>query len=526
MRITDDEFQLAWKRTKRAVDRSFINPFELRLIDSSGAGWLAELKAQTEIEQYTPSSPYAIDVPKQNGAIRLGSALSIEDAHIYTFLVSKNIQLIERSLRWSANKLVFSHVIKENLDEEWIENYSQSWVKFGVESARVLEEGHNFVLFTDITAFYENINIQLLISDLTDIGIEKESLRYFSKCLNKWSYNGCDGLPQGYISSDILSNLYLNNVDHQLADLGFKFFRYGDDYRFFCKTYRDARTIQMELTRILRSRALNLQNEKTEILKPKAALEKIDGVRPFIEIVKSKILDEVTVSQLESESEYSNSYWSVWAEEDVSIAIHTVDNGFVAETFDAHFVDTTEEDLPKFKTLFRFCLNELGRLGSTHAVNQSLVFLRKYPEETRYILKYLSRVGITELVASSLLEYLSSDESIYYFQKYLILEWVFKQDTSIVRKYLQISKILAYDANSPQYLKGTCYLIIGKTGNPADLERLRTSYRDDLSESEKVKLILALTRMEKSKRNRFYGQIRVTSFIIGSAIREAKQLNL
>ncbi len=56
--------------------------------------------------------------------------------------------------------------------------------------------------------------------------------------LHEWTPE--KGTPQGAVLSPLLANIYLNPLDHLLADAGFAMVRYADDFVILCKTREEA----------------------------------------------------------------------------------------------------------------------------------------------------------------------------------------------------------------------------------------------------------------------------------------------
>ena len=48
------------------------------------------------------------------------------------------------------------------------------------------------------------------------------------------------GAPQGAVLSPLLSNIYLNPLDHLIAQSGFEMVRYADDFVILCRSMKDA----------------------------------------------------------------------------------------------------------------------------------------------------------------------------------------------------------------------------------------------------------------------------------------------
>ena len=122
------------------------------------------------------------------------------------------------------------------------------------------------MVVTDLTGFYENIDLSILASDLRSLGCHVETVQLLSTCLNRWGVIPGRGLPQGYSPSDILAKVYLNPIDRAIVDEGFDYIRYVDDIRVFCSDFANSKQALLFLTQALRRRGLNLQTSKTEMM--------------------------------------------------------------------------------------------------------------------------------------------------------------------------------------------------------------------------------------------------------------------
>ena len=50
-----------------------------------------------------------------------------------------------------------------------------------------------------------------------------------------------EGTPQGAVISPLLSNIYLDPLDHLMAEAGFEMVRYADDFVILCRSEAEAR---------------------------------------------------------------------------------------------------------------------------------------------------------------------------------------------------------------------------------------------------------------------------------------------
>jgi RNA-directed DNA polymerase len=74
------------------------------------------------------------------------------------------------------------------------------------------------------------------------------------------------GVPQGAVLSPVLSNLYLNPLDHLMADSGFEMVRYADDFVILCRTQTEADEALRLITHWVEQAGLTLHPTKTKIV--------------------------------------------------------------------------------------------------------------------------------------------------------------------------------------------------------------------------------------------------------------------
>ena len=74
------------------------------------------------------------------------------------------------------------------------------------------------------------------------------------------------GVPQGAVLSPLLSNVYLNPLDHHMDDSGFEMVRYADDFVVLCRTAEEAEQALEAIRQWVSSAGLTLHPEKTHIV--------------------------------------------------------------------------------------------------------------------------------------------------------------------------------------------------------------------------------------------------------------------
>ena len=243
-----------------------------------------------------------IDIPKSGLSVRPGNVLPIEESailHAIVYLIApkidphlhKGVYSYRLSEDWKkrARKAdsLFRHTdvanipfLKRktlatiNIEEPWYD----AWPEFDAESVRaVKKKGFTHLTKTDITAYFENIELSTLTSMLNRyLPNEPAIIDILTRILHYWTRHTRSGIPigrgipQGNNVSSFLGNIYLAPLDDELQrfcdDRDAVWFRYVDDVKVFTKRYEDARDAVFLISEELRRLHLNLQGSKTEIL--------------------------------------------------------------------------------------------------------------------------------------------------------------------------------------------------------------------------------------------------------------------
>jgi hypothetical protein len=306
------------------------------------------------------------------------------------------------------------------------------------------------------------------------------------------------------------------SVDRALRHASFRHLRYVDDIRIFCRDSLEARKALLKLNDLLRNRGLNLQSAKTEIVRIDEARRRIDGIAPVIET-----LNEQLKKELRSLYASTGGYGRL-SDIDNIVAAHP--DAPPPEVLERAFRDnfSVPADQEFDKTLLHYLLTRLGRMKSKIAAPFCLSLLRHRPDETEASLRYFSDVGLSESGAKSLLDYAGSADAIYDYQLYQIVRWFWEQN-SFPEKLLILCRRWAFDHNRDPWLRSYCIAILGKVGDDSDLEMIESEYATVLTEAEKAECVMALARVERGRRNGFYGRIKSDGDLVAAAIQYVKQ---
>lgn len=376
---------------------------------------LAYLIQEVQNQRYRPRNLLEIDVPKSGLSVRPGNVLPIEEAILLHTMVYLLAPLLDNKL----DKAVYSY----RLHPEWkkkikkrnslfrevevdvpflkkrtihdispFEAWYERWPAFESDAYHAYtSEGYTHLTKTDITAYFENIDLRLLEAQIRSLlkREENKTIQLLFRILESWTHSTSvgtsvgRGIPQGSDVSSFLSNLYLVPLDRVLMKFcrkhDSKWFRYVDDVKVFTKSERDAREVVFLINESLRALHLNLQGSKTEVLSGDRLKKELDN----------SDLDKVgsafdKVQKLGSRKR-SNA-------KKITSALKPISP--FASRFTRGLPDSVRGLQSKDNRLFRRLMTVYGLCGRTRLTKAALAALRELPDLRilRKTLRYLSQL--------------------------------------------------------------------------------------------------------------------------------------
>jgi RNA-directed DNA polymerase len=142
----------------------------------------------------------------------------------------------------------------------------------------LVKAGHVYVVDADLKSYFDTIPHDKLMARVREKLSDGRVLSLVEAFLKAGIMDGLDqwtpeqGSPQGAVISPLLSNIYLNSLDHHMASQGFEMVRYADDFVVLCRTPEEAERALAEISQWVQDNGLVLHPTKTRIVD-----ERIDG---------------------------------------------------------------------------------------------------------------------------------------------------------------------------------------------------------------------------------------------------------
>jgi len=135
-----------------------------------------------------------------------------------------------------------------------------------------LKEGYVYVVDTDLKSYFDTIPKDRMLTRVREKVSDSRVLRLIEMFLEQGVMEGLRewtpeaGTPQGAVVSPLLANIYLNPLDHAVANAGFRMVRYADDFVILCQTHEDAERALMLVQEWVEENGLTLHPIKTKIV--------------------------------------------------------------------------------------------------------------------------------------------------------------------------------------------------------------------------------------------------------------------
>jgi RNA-directed DNA polymerase len=136
----------------------------------------------------------------------------------------------------------------------------------------LLKAGYRYIVDADLKSYFDTIPHDRLLALVGQKVSDGHVLSLLAASLKQGVLDGLrewtpeEGSPQGGCISPLLSNIYLNPLDHLMAERGFEMVRYADDFVILCRSPEEAARALAVVQTWTAEAGLTLHPEKTKIV--------------------------------------------------------------------------------------------------------------------------------------------------------------------------------------------------------------------------------------------------------------------
>lgn len=137
---------------------------------------------------------------------------------------------------------------------------------------QLLSSGHVWVVDADLQSYFDTIPHDQLMAQIGRKISDRRVLSLLARFLQQpildelKEWTPTEGTPQGAVLSPLLANIYLDPLDHLLADAGLEMVRYADDFVILCRTRAAAEQALALIRQWTEAAGLTLHPDKTQLV--------------------------------------------------------------------------------------------------------------------------------------------------------------------------------------------------------------------------------------------------------------------
>jgi RNA-directed DNA polymerase len=247
----------AWQRVQRNRGSAGVDGQSVQAFAAHAEEYLGELSRDLRAGTYQPRLVRRVWIPKPGRAERrpLG------------------IPVVKDRVVQTALKLVLEPIWEATFAEQSYGFRPGRGCKDALRRVDgLLKDEATWVVDVDLKSYFDTIPhvplVELVEQRVSDGGVLKLLRSYLTQGvldgLEQWTPGR--GSPQGAVISPLLANLYLDGLDHRMAEQGYQMVRYADDMVVLCRSAAEAEAALGELTAWVETHGLTLHPEKTRLV--------------------------------------------------------------------------------------------------------------------------------------------------------------------------------------------------------------------------------------------------------------------
>lgn len=236
--LNRDNLQVAYKRVKANKGSAGVDGMKVEEFAAHARKHWSVIAEKLNSATYQPGAIRGIAIPKPQGGERLLGIPNVQDRVIQ-----------------QAVSQVMSPIFEAGFSEH---SYGYRPLRSAHDAVRAasryVKEGKIWVVDIDISAFFDEVNHDILMAKVSRKVRDKRVLKLIGNYLRApmekdgQRIKRSRGTPQGGPLSPLLANIYLDDLDKELESRGLSFCRYADDLAIFVNSERSGQRILASLT--------------------------------------------------------------------------------------------------------------------------------------------------------------------------------------------------------------------------------------------------------------------------------------
>jgi RNA-directed DNA polymerase len=246
----------AWSKTARNQGAPGVDHITIEQYERDVEANLRRLAEQLRAGIYQPKAIRRTHIPKPDGTKRPLGIPTVQD------------RIVQGALR---------QVIEPIFEKQFAPHSYGFRPGKGCKDAlrrveKLLKEGYRYVVDADLKSYFDTIPHDRLMAEVRKSVADGRVLKLIESFLTARIMEGLEqwtpaaGAPQGAVLSPLLSNIYLNPLDHQMAAAGYQMVRYADDFVILCQTKEQAESALEAVKAWTAQAGLTLHPHKTRIV--------------------------------------------------------------------------------------------------------------------------------------------------------------------------------------------------------------------------------------------------------------------
>jgi RNA-directed DNA polymerase len=217
--------------------------------------YLEELERELKSAEYRPEPIKRVEISKGDGRMRPLGIPAVKDRIVQT-----------------AVKLVIEPIFEREFEDC---SYGFRPGRSAKDALRevdgLIQEGFTHVMDADLESFFDTLEHSTLMRRVEERISDRQVLKLIGLFLNqeiiqgmkRWTPVG--GTPQGAELSPLLANIYLDPLDRQMKQQGYRIIRYADDFVVLCRSGEQAQAALSEVRAWTEQNGLGLNADKTHV---------------------------------------------------------------------------------------------------------------------------------------------------------------------------------------------------------------------------------------------------------------------